>query len=178
MKSESSKRLVIDASIARAAGRTDHPISKACRVFLEGVLNICHHVVLTKEITEEWNRHQSNFTVFWRSSMFARRKVARHEVAQNDAFRTSIQNFGFSEKERAAVLKDAHLIEAALETDLTIVSLDETARGLLRRAAQNVKPLKQVLWVNPTNDEEHTIGWLEGGAEDEEARQLGFDDSV
>jgi hypothetical protein len=145
---------------------------------LEGVLNICHHVVLTKEISEEWNRHQSNFILFWRSSVFARKKVARHEVAQNDVFRAGIQNLDFSEKERAAVLKDAHLIEAALETDLTIASLDETARGLLRRAAQNVKPLQPVLWVNPTKDEEHTMEWLEGGAEDEETRQLGFDDSI
>ena len=178
MKSADSKRLVIDASIARAAGRTDHPTSKACRVFLEGVLKICHHVVLTKEISEEWNRHQSNFTLVWRSSMFARKKVARHKVAQNDAFRTRIQNLDFSEKERAAVLKDAHLIEAALETDLVVVSLDETARGLLRKVAQSTKPLKQVLWVNPTHDEEHSIEWLEGGAKGEEARQLGFEDSV
>jgi predicted nucleic acid-binding protein len=178
MKSADSKRLVIDASIARAAGRTDHPISKACRIFLEGVLNICHHVVLTEEIREEWSRHQSNFTLVWRSSMVARKKVAWHKIAQNDVFRTEIQNLDFSEKECAAVLKDAHLVEAALKTDLTVVSLDETARGLLRKAAQNVKPLKQVLWVNPTKDEEHTMEWLEGGAKGEEARQLGFDDSV
>jgi predicted nucleic acid-binding protein len=178
MKLEDSKRLVIDASIARAAGRAEHPISKACRDFLEEVLKICHRVVLTKEIQEEWNRHQSPFTLSWRSSMVARKKVAWLEVAQNDAFRTGIQNFRFSEKERSAVLKDAHLIEAALETDLTVASLDETARGLLRKAAQNVKPLQQVLWVNPTKEEEHTTEWLEGGAEVEQERQLGFDDTV
>ena len=74
--------LVIDASIARAAGRTDHPISKACRDFLEDVLKICHHVVLTKETSEEWKRHQSKFTLLWRSSMFARKKVERPRVAQ------------------------------------------------------------------------------------------------
>ena len=110
--------------------------------------------------------------------MVARKKVAWRKVSQNDEFRTSIQNIGLSEKDRAAVLKDAHLIEAALETDLRVVSLDETARGLLRRAAQNVKPLKQVLWVNPTKDQEHTIEWLEGGAKDDQARQLGFEGSV
>jgi len=178
MKPENSKRLVIDASIARAAGRTDHPISKACRVFLEGVLNICHHVVLTKGIQEEWNRNQSKFTLFWRSSMFARKKVARSQVVENEAIRTSIHTFDLSDKECAAVLKDAHLIEAALETDLRVVSLDEEARGLLRKMAQSVNPLKQILWVNPTRDEEHTIEWLEGGAEDEEARQLGYDDTA
>ncbi|MGO8786191.1 MAG: hypothetical protein ACLQVL_02245 [Terriglobia bacterium] len=178
MNPANSKRLVIDASIARAAGRTDHPISKACRVFLEGVLKICHHVVLTKEISEEWKRHQSKFTVLWRSSMVARKKVAWRKVARNSAVRTRIQDLDFSEKECAAILKDAHLIEAALETDLAVASLDETARGLLRRAAQDVKALKRVLWVNPTKDEEHTIEWLEGGAEAEEPRRLGFEGLV
>jgi hypothetical protein len=178
MRPENSKRLVIDASIARAAGRAEHPISRTCRIFLEGVLSICHRVVLTKEIQEEWNRNQSKFTLSWRSSMVARKKAAWPKVAQNDAIRTGIENFDFSHNERAAVLKDAHLIEAALETDLTVASLDETARGLLRRVAQNVKPLQQVLWVNPTKEEEHTTEWLEGGAEIEEKKQLGFDNSV
>jgi predicted nucleic acid-binding protein len=178
MKSADSKRLVIDASIARAAGRTDHPVSKACRVFLEGVLKICHRVVLTKEIREEWNKHQTQFSMTWRASMVARKKVAWCEVAQNEVFRTKIRKLDFSETEHAAALKDAHLIEAALETDLRVISLDEIARGLLRRAAQDVKQLKRVHWVNPTKDEEHTMEWLEGGAEDEEVRRLGFDDSA
>jgi predicted nucleic acid-binding protein len=178
MKSANSKRLVIDASIAGAAGRTDHPVSKACRAFMEGVLNICHRVVVTTEISEEWNTHQSNFSLLWRSSMVARKKVAWCKVAHNDVLRTTIQNFGLPEKDCVAALKDAHLIEAALETDLTVVSLDETARALLRRIARSVRSLKHVLWVNPTRDEEHTIEWLEGGAKDEEARQLGYDNPV
>ena len=173
-----SKRLVIDASIARAAGRTDHPISKACRAFLDSVLRICHHAVVTRPISEEWNEHQSRFTLSWRSSMYARKKVARPEVAPNDILRARIQNSGITEKECAKALKDAHLIEAALETDLTVVSLDEEARAVFRKAAPRVRALKSVLWVNPTKDEEHTLEWLEGGAEDEEVRQLGFDDSV
>lgn len=172
MKSANSKRLVIDASVARAAGRTDHPISKACRVFLEGVLKICHHLVLTKETSEEWKRHQSKFALLWLSSMFARKKVERPRVERNDAVRNRIQDFEFSENECVAALKDAHLIEAALETDHTVVSLDETARGLLTRVAQNMKTLQQVVWVNPTKDEEHTTEWLERGAVDEESRRL------
>jgi predicted nucleic acid-binding protein len=178
MKSQDSKRLVIDASIATAAGRTDHPVSKAYRDFLEGVRTICHRVVMTREISAEWNRHQSIFAASWRSSMFARRKVAQPEVGPNEMLRTSIQNSGLTEKECAAALKDAHLVEAALESDFRVVSLDETARAVFRKAAPRVGPLRPVLWANPTKEEDNIIEWLEGGTEDEEVRQLGFDDSV
>ena len=176
MRSVDSKRLVIDASIARAAGRTDHPISKACRVLLESVLKVCHHTVLTNSITEEWNNHQSRFTLSWRSSMFARKKVARPDVAPNDALRNGIQNSGLTEKECAAALNDAHLIEAALMSDLRVFSLDETVRAIFRKAAPRVAPLRPVHWANPAKEDEHVIEWLEGGARDEEVRQLGFND--
>jgi len=178
MSPGNSKRLVIDPSIARAAGGTDHPVSKACRVCLESILNICHQAVLTRAITEEWKRHRSNFTFLWLSSMYARKKVARPEVAPNVVLRTGIENSGLTEKERAAALKDAHLIEAALESDLRVVSLDETVRAIFRKAAPRVAPLRPVHWANPTKDDEHTIEWLEGGAKDEEVRQLGFEEAV
>jgi predicted nucleic acid-binding protein len=178
MKSGDSKLLVIDASVAGAAGRTDHPVSKACRDFLEGVRKICHRVVMTREISDEWHRHQSNFALSWRSSMFAKNKVARPEVAPNEILRTNIQNSGLSKKACAAALKDAHLVEAALESDLRVVSLDETARAVFRKVAPRVGPLRPVLWANPTKEEDHIIEWLEGGAKDEEVRQLGFDDCV
>jgi hypothetical protein len=75
-------------------------------------------------------------------------------------------------------LKDTHLIEASLESDFRVVSLDEGARAIFRKVAPSVGPLRPVLWANPTKEEDHIIEWLEGGAKDEEVRQLGFDDSV
>jgi hypothetical protein len=110
--------------------------------------------------------------------MFARRKVAHPQVALNEMLRTSIQNSGLTEKECAAALKDAHLVEAAVESDVRVVSLDETARAVFRKAAPRVGPLRPGLWANPTKEEDCTIEWLEGGAKDEEVRQLGFDDSA
>jgi len=57
-----SRVLVIDASIARAAGDVSmHPTSRNCRDFLQAVLDTCHRMALTTPIKEEWNRHQSRF---------------------------------------------------------------------------------------------------------------------
>ena len=61
MADKVSKRLVIDASVARAAGGEDatFPISVYCRDFLQAVLDISHRVVMTPDIRDEWNKHQS-----------------------------------------------------------------------------------------------------------------------
>ena len=63
-----SKRLVIDASVARYAGDegANYPKSVHCRQFLFPVLDICHQVVMTPSIKEEWDKHQSKFALTWR----------------------------------------------------------------------------------------------------------------
>ena len=51
MADKVSKRLVIDASVARAAGGEDatYPISVSCRDFLKAVLDLSHRVVMTPD---------------------------------------------------------------------------------------------------------------------------------
>jgi len=70
-----SRRIVVDASVARSAGETSHPDSVLCREFLLAILKICHRVVLTPEIEREWRRHASRFSLRWLASMRSRRKV-------------------------------------------------------------------------------------------------------
>jgi hypothetical protein len=75
MVKKDSKLLVIDASVGRAAGgeNATAPTSVNCREFLKSVLFICHRVVMTPEIKEEWKTHQSNFSREWRCQMVARK---------------------------------------------------------------------------------------------------------
>ena len=51
------RRLVIDADVLHSAGESVHPISSACREFLETVFDVGHYVVITDAIQEEWRRH-------------------------------------------------------------------------------------------------------------------------
>ena len=77
-----SRVLVIDASIARAAGEVSmHPTSRDCREFLQAVLRLAHRMAMTARIQEEWNKHQSNFARRWRTAMVARRRIDFVEVA-------------------------------------------------------------------------------------------------
>lgn len=176
MSAKRSKRLVIDASIARAAGGPDatFPTSKHCRDFLQDVVTICHRIVMTTEINEEWRRHQSTFARRWLVSMYARKKVYWEDTVQPDAnLRARISQAATSEAGRAALLKDCCLVEAALATDWTVTSLDDRVRQLLGDVAQQLGELRPIVWVNPDVQEENCHRWLQTGADPERERQLG-----
>jgi len=173
MKAKYSRPLVIDACVAGSAGTTDYPTSRACRDFLEAVLKICHRAVFSPELVAEWNRHQSGWAERWRSTMVAKKKVDRIGTIENAALRAEIDARPISEKQREEIRKDAHLVEAALQTDQTVISSDEnTARQPFREIAANVPSIGHLIWVNPTRDDERAIEWLQSGAPAEPSRRL------
>ncbi|OYQ63362.1 hypothetical protein B9G53_17465 [Pseudanabaena sp. SR411] len=175
-KAKVSKLLVIDASIARSCGAPNatFPTSKNCRDFLNSVLTICHRMVLTDDIKEEWDKHQSIYAKKWRSSMVAKRKVEyRADVAFNQALRDRLDKVAESDRPRETMWKDCHLLEAAIATDKIVVSLDEKARNPFDKAAKSIKELHEIMWVNPDKPEENALVWLENGATIEKSRQLG-----
>jgi hypothetical protein len=177
MAAKVSKRLVIDASIAHSAGGegATYPTSVHCRDFLKAVLEICHQVVMTPDIREEWNRHQSNFARTWLRTMVAKRKFEFLDIPVNDELWDKIDQISDSNKHRAEMFKDLRLIEAAIATDRIVISLDDnTARRFFGRVAVQVDELKEIVWVNPAKiEEEKPIEWLEKGAEAQSDRLLG-----
>lgn len=176
MPSIISRRLVIDASIARAAGGIEatFPTSKHCRDFLKATLTICHRMVMTPEIEDEWKAHQSKFARKWRRYMEGKKKICRPTNTVNEELRTKLARISVSRTAEAAMLKDIHLIEAALATDKIVVSLDETVRNFFNASAASLGDLKNVLWLNPDKEEEESIAWLENGAKPEKNRRIGF----
>ncbi|MEW6378446.1 MAG: hypothetical protein AB1611_02430 [bacterium] len=170
-----SRRLVIDASVARSAGGDEatNLQSQCCRNFLQSILDICHRMVMTPQIISEWNRHQSNFARMWRVSMMARRKVDFLNDIQNSELSEKIKLVAVKENDVEAMLKDFHLIEAALASERTIISLDEIVKKLFAAASGSIGELKNVVWVNPAKEDEHPIIWLQDGAKAEKDRQLG-----
>src|ERR1700733_12490318 len=134
-----SRRLVIDASVASAAGQTMAPASRRCREFLQAVLRISHRAAMTPLLREEWKRHQSLFARAWLAEMTSKGKVEATPDVQNDQLRTEAPG-------TRSAQKDLHLIEAALATDKIVVSLDDTARGEL-----SVPAAAEVMWVHPVD---------------------------
>ncbi len=166
--------LVVDASVARAAGGIDatHQVSKACRNFLDGVLKICHSALMSKSIREEWNKHQSNYARGWRVQMVSRKKLMITEDKVDMNLRSRIASVT-RPKDYEELDKDFHLVEASLTADLIIASLDEAMRLLLRGCYDKVSELRSIIWVNPAQDAELVLEWLKEGANSEPSRQLG-----
>lgn len=178
MSKKNSKVLVIDASVARSAGPpgATHPTSSNCRNFLQNVLLICHRVAMTKEIREEWDKHESRFASEWLRRMIAKRKLYPvKNLVSDDELWTALENIAQTDQQRVQIVKDIHLLEAALVSDKIIVSLDEnTARTYFNKAAQTIVKLQTITWVNPDRiEEEAPIAWLKGGAKPDKSRLLG-----
>ena len=176
MRSRDLKRLVVNASVARAAGGEEAraSVSINCTEFLEIFRDECpHHVVMTPELSEEWEENQSKFAATWLRSMIARKRFDYVEPRVHQALRDKIRETATGENEVEDMRKDFHLLEAALVTDQTIISLDETIRRLFAHATQGVGEIRDIVWVNPERmEEEEPLVWLENGAPPEDRRQL------
>lgn len=175
MLKKDSKRLVVDADVARAAGSTTaiHPLAINCRDFLIQLRMQNHQLVLSKDLSEEWKGHQSRFARRWRLSMDARKRVVRIKNSENNQLRNTITTLSSNCNEIEVMQKDIHLLEAALETDKTVTSLDQTVRTLFAKASQQVNAIRMIIWVNPNRiTDEQPILWLQNGALPEAHRQL------
>ena len=137
---------MIDASVAGKRETHEFRISLG---FLNRVRDVCHLVVMTPEITAEWRNHHTRSTQRWLLSMYAKRKVTKLESIGSADLRNGIASAGMSEKDQAAMSKDAHLIEAALDADSIVVSWDQRARQLFVQLSIQVGALQSVNWVTP-----------------------------
>jgi hypothetical protein len=180
MPTKQSKAIVVDADVARSAGENKDtynpldPCSRKCREFLETMIAVCHQLVMTDEILDEWkeNALKSRFSSKWLRWMFSKKKVVRLEIVPELAVEGKILNTALSQKAKDAIEKDLLLIRAALNSDRTIASRDEEARKGFRNAAGTVSVLGEVAWVNPQLEDETLLEWLKKGAPHEAHRLL------
>jgi hypothetical protein len=144
--------LVIDASIAQAASTLEaqHPTGSRCRDFLITVRGVCHRIAWSEAIKTEWDKHQSIFATQWRVSMVnLRQKLRPVKNELLEELRTAIEGHSKDRNVVAIMLKDVHLIEAALATDQRIASLDDAVRGHFSQLAATLDSLPEIVWVKP-----------------------------
>lgn len=175
MPTKKNRRLVVDASVAAAAGETMAPTSKRCRDFLMTLRQETDcRVVMPPPLKDEWDAHRSGFARTWLVNMAQRGRVISDPVEPSEKMRRKIESAAATKKKEVdALLKDFHLIEAAIANDRTVVSLDEIVRKLFRAAARSVEAIRKVVWVNPVEPAEDAVVWLKGGAKAEAVRMLG-----
>jgi hypothetical protein len=170
--SRKCQNIVIDASVARSAGETTHPVSKSCRGFLEEFRLSNNKLVMSKTIFSEWKKHQSRFSLTWRASIVASKRMVLVDDAENVKIRTDVERFVLNDKAKTAVLKDIHLVEAAIQADEIVISCDNKMRELLCTLSGQSTEIKDIVWVNPVNDYESASDWLQKGCERDDVRKL------
>jgi hypothetical protein len=173
-KKVQSRCLVIDACIAEAAGSSEHPPPSGarCREFLMAVRSVCHRIAWSETVKREWDEHMRRFATDWLVSMTRLRKLQPVKDERLDELRQAIEKYSDDRKILEKVLKDVHLFEAALATDMRIASWDENTRGHFMRVAKLFPRLRSILWVDPVTEDYRAVEWLEEGARTEQPRKL------
>ena len=176
MSKVASRQLVIDADVARAAGESPDAtgVSKACRDFLQTVMEVCHHAVWTPAVAAEWKRHASRFSLKWRRQMVARRKLDECDPRVVPGLEQRILSANPPGLNPELIRKDLHLVYAALETAAPVASHDRAVRRRLTVAVSKAPELRDLVWIDPGDANAQAIEWLNGGAPLEKERMLGY----
>jgi hypothetical protein len=182
------KWLVIDASIGGMTGgggtvAADSPQGR-CRRCLRAVQDNRYGIYFHPQTWEEWGRHRSEYSRQWLQGMYSRKRLRVKNEEEISASVLSVRlqkligkKIGYeilSEAVYTIMLKDCHLVEAALDADRVVISLDDRVRFHFKAVSEIVTEIGPIVWVNPDNTEEESVAWLEAGAEPEKHRQLGF----
>lgn len=169
------KRLVVDASVARSAGRVPVPgfVSGQCRAVLDTILEARHLIALDAEGLREWRKHRSGYAQSWLVRMFARKLTLLLGDVRDEQLRERIRCSAAKPSDRSALDKDCHLVETALKADRIVISRDEIVRKLFKEASSRVAELEHILWANPEIEAEGTVAWIRAGAKLERVRRLG-----
>lgn len=172
--------IVIDASVARAAGESGKPEPSACRATLLAMLTHNHKVAMSVSLRGEWMKprpdthspYATAFALRWLTQMQSQRRVIDitsspdSEALRNRCIAALDQN-PQTKTSAPAVAKDFHLVDLALQTDRRVVSLDRkivTHLALLKDSTPEICP---IMWLHPVQHD--AAEWLRnGGFEDEQ----------
>ena len=151
--------LVVDADVARAAGVSEHPVSKNSRVLLQALLQSGFKVGFCPVLLSEWKKHRSLFAKQWLGSMTARKRVVR--ITPESMAVSFIDSADITEDQKDIANKDAHVVDAALALDKFIASNDRRAREVFSLVARDSAAFQGIIWAVPSVDGERISEILE-----------------
>jgi hypothetical protein len=164
---KNKRKIVVDASVAQAAGNASlHPVSANCRAALLATEDF--FAVFCPNLTREWTNHESAFSRSWRIKMIQQGRVKFiTEDVEIEEFLIHIEESTAEDSAKLAMEKDAHLVSASIMSDKIILALDEKVRKLFSKHCIDYKKIRNLLWSNPTKENDETINWLKRGAKSE-----------
>ena len=150
--------VIIDADIARSSGTSEHPVSSGSRALLNSVSQNGHKAAMCPTLMAEWRKHRSLYARKWLASMIAKKKV--NFIKPSSITNNLIINNLIKDKEIAIAVKDAHLIDGALEVDNIIASNDDIARNVFCELSTSCGSLRTIKWFNAITDRDFVADYL------------------
>jgi len=151
MKAKRSRLLVVDASVAFSASEAEHPVSRSCREALVSIRDICHRVIMTEAIIEQWHCHARYFATKWLAGMVARKKVHWCKGAQLKRLDEACKKLSASEQE--SLREDLCLIEGACAGDWIVVTEDKRIVTIWQKCQDEFRLAEPIMWINPVTDD-------------------------
>jgi hypothetical protein len=163
-------RIVVDTSVARAAGDSGDRTAQACLNSLEAILAKSSYLAaFNQSLLREWfkeiedrrgrkRRYASSSAGEWFLKMRRRLVI----LPERKDFINQCMQAGASLAAASAIRKDLHLVDLAIQADHRVLSTDEKIVGHLRRLGARVPEVCPILWVHPVDHD--APAWLAGGA--------------
>ena len=166
--------LVIDSDVVATATGNENPRSMSCLLTLNTVLQVGHKVLLTPAIATEWNNRFPKFAGRWLVQMKSRGSLVEVDDEPDTGIAGALRKLPVHPDILAIMLKDKHLLEAALLAHQTVLSMDETAYYHFYAAANAISQIRPVMWTNPERAVDDCVTWLISGARPETNRRIGI----
>ena len=167
-----TRQFIVDADIMRAVSQNGKELATQCLDVLDTILQAGHEVIRTPAIEAEWDKHASDYALRWIVRMQSRRRlIDTASIATGLA--GALANLPVPAAEQKIMLKDCHLLEAALASDQRIISKDEAAYYHFYHASVTISQLRTIMWASPVREADACAEWLAAGAKPQTRRKIG-----
>jgi hypothetical protein len=177
MSSRNRKKLVIDANLA--FGSCDpmyNPTSDIAgdmnRRCLDAVWEEGHVAVFNEQLRREWRDHASRSATKWLRSMELKSRAVDEEGEGFSELLAPACVCQSTDRHRAALKKDFHLVRSALATDRTIISRETKFPAFIAKACPTVREFALLYYANPGVEGEECRRWINAGAEKDKDRRI------
>jgi hypothetical protein len=177
MSSRNRKKLVIDANLA--FGSSDpmyNPMSAVegdlNRRCLDAVWEEGHFAVLNRQLRREWRDHASRSARKWLQSMELKERTVQEDGEQFAELAGHACGCLSTDKAKADLTKDFHLIQSALATGQLILSNEVRFPQLVALACSEVQQFALLHYANPNVEGDACRLWIKAGAEKGAERRI------
>lgn len=150
---------IVDACVAMAIGDPTVEQMANARKLIDALATGPVGVCMTDALVAEWDKHASKFMKKWLAKMVSKGRTRHERDTRLSDYRRVLKGVDPT-MGKAAMLKDAHLVEAAILCRAGVLSLDDKQRRYLAGIVPLYPRVGRIQWFNPESDFSDCEAWL------------------